>query len=113
MSNDRILPDGTATKSDREYVDAWREFTKPLAKILDAHPFAYDPGVTYRKKGYSFELDHEVVQLINQELTRYKEVEVAVKALLAEYEGMEEGDWVDGYFVTGLEKALAALEEGE
>ena len=41
-----MLPTGKTTTSPKKYTDAWRKLAAPFERILDAHLFLFDPGIT-------------------------------------------------------------------
>jgi len=66
------LPDGTTTKNNEEYVDAWMDFARPICEVTGLSLYGCDPGISLRTKekySRSVELPEWFVHLINKALT--------------------------------------------
>jgi len=52
------LPNGQTTGSTKKYLDAWREFAKPICNATNTVLWAFDPGISIRTKDkYSLSVD--------------------------------------------------------
>lgn len=65
-----VLPDGTATRSDRRYVREWRSFAAPIKAALGAEVHGFDPGVSYVVAGRVETFSNSVVWRLNEALKR-------------------------------------------
>lgn len=63
-----MLPDGTATNSNRKYIDTWRGLGKFVLKHMDkpgAEVYGYDPGIRIHLGNGSFtDVDYDIVRAI-------------------------------------------------
>lgn len=67
------LPSGNITHSVDYFIRAWREFSAPIARVLDMRAAGYDPGVLYVAKGklsYSLSLPTWAIQKFNTALKK-------------------------------------------
>jgi len=56
------LPSGRMTRSQQEYIDAWREFGRPFADALHAELVGFDPGLLLMRGNRSFDLNMALCQ---------------------------------------------------
>ena len=76
--NPHSLPNGKTTRNSREYINAWREFAKPICEVTNTILYAFDPGISIRTKephSSSLDLPRWFVIEINKAIELKKEEE--------------------------------------
>ncbi len=56
------------THSNKKYIDAWREFARPITELTGMKHWAFDPGVSYRNDSKTINLPEWFIALVNEAL---------------------------------------------
>ena len=71
-----LLPDGEHTNSNKKYVDAWRDFCKPIEEALGLYHWAFNPDVAFRTidEQHSINLPRWLIKRFNDlDISQHKE----------------------------------------
>lgn len=69
MPNGGRLPNSDkVTKRDKKYVDAWREFARPITELTGMTHWAFDSGVSFRHEDKTIHLPEWFIALVNEAL---------------------------------------------
>lgn len=88
-----MLPNGSITKDENEYIEAWRELARPLCETTGCEIFAFDPNYQFTMADYPLTyVPAWIVQAYYDLATN-----VETKAERALREAISDKRWEDAY----------------
>jgi len=69
-----FMPDKTSTTNFADYCAAWAKLAAPIERVTGYHMYAFDPGLTFTRKGQSFDLPLDVAQSISEALEEVEDL---------------------------------------
>jgi hypothetical protein len=62
------LPNGRASKSDKEYIDGWREFCIPFERFTGMKHTSFDPDIQFKIGEQRLDLPVWFIEIFNEKI---------------------------------------------